>query len=64
MEEHDVKRVEVQEENIFNGVAVSYPARYEYCDRTNEFVTYGNSLITNQLAFRDAYRKKVNTSKF
>ena len=59
MEEHEVKRVEAQEENIFKGVTVSYPARYEYCDRTDEFLTYEDSLATNDLAFKDAYRKKV-----
>lgn len=59
MEEHGVKRVEVQEENIFKGVAVKYLARYEYCDRTKEFLTYEGSLETNDLAFKDAYRKEV-----
>ncbi len=59
MEEHEVKRVEVQEENIFKGVTVNYPARYEYCNRTDEFLTYEDSLITNDLAFKDAYRERV-----
>ena len=59
MEEHEVKRVEVQEENIFKDVTVNYPARYEYCNRTDEFLTYGDSLTTNDLAFKDAYREKV-----
>lgn len=59
MEEHQVKRVEVQEENIFKGLTVKYPARYEYCNRTDEFLTYEDSLITNDLAFKDAYREKV-----
>lgn len=59
MEEHEVKRVEVLEENIFKSVAVKYPARYEYCDRTEDFLTYGDSINTNDLAFKDAYRKKV-----
>lgn len=59
MEEHEVKRVEVQEENIFKGVTVNYPARYEYCDRTNELLTYEDSLNTNDLVFKDAYREKT-----
>ena len=59
MEEHEVKRVEVQEENVFKGVTVNYPARYEYCNRTDEFLTYDDSLITNDLAFKDAYRERV-----
>ncbi|MGI6488054.1 MAG: type II TA system antitoxin MqsA family protein [Syntrophothermaceae bacterium] len=59
MEEHEVKRVEVQEENIFKGIKVDYPAKYEYCDRTEEYLTYEDSLNTNDLAFKDAYRKKV-----
>lgn len=60
MEEHEVKRVEVQEENVFKGVTVNYPARYEYCNRTDEFLTYDDSLITNDLAFKDAYRERVD----
>lgn len=65
MEVHKVKRVEVEEENIFKGVKVKYPAKYEYCDHTNEYLTYGDSLDTNGIAFKDAYRKKVGllTSK-
>ncbi len=59
MEEHEVKRVEVQEENIFKGVVVKYPAKYEYCDRTQEYLTYEDSLETNDLAFKDAYRKEA-----
>jgi putative zinc finger/helix-turn-helix YgiT family protein len=59
MEEHEVKRVEVQEENIFKGVRVKYTAKYEYCDRTKEYLTYEDSLDTNDLAFKDAYRKEV-----
>lgn len=59
MEEHEVKRVEVQEENIFKDVRVKYPAKYEYCDCTEEYLTYEDSLDTNDLAFKDAYRKKV-----
>ena len=59
MEEHEVKKVEVQEESIFKGVRVKYPAKYEYCDRTEEYLTYEDSLETNDLAFKDAYRKEV-----
>ena len=59
MEEHEVKRVEVQEESIFKGVRVKYPARYEYCDRTEEYLTYEDSIDTNDIAFKDAYRKEV-----
>lgn len=59
MEEHIVKRVEIEEENIFKGITVSYPARYEYCDRTEEYLTFGGTLNSNNLAMKDAYRKKV-----
>jgi hypothetical protein len=51
MEEHEVLRVEVQEENIFKGVMVKYLAKYEYCSRTEEYSTYENTLETNHLAF-------------
>lgn len=59
MEEHEVKRVEVEEENVFKGVRVNYSAGYEYCDRAREYLTYEGSLNTNNLSFKDAYRKKV-----
>lgn len=58
MEEHEVKQVEIEEENSFKGVNVSYMARYEYCDNTEEYLTYDDSLETNDLAMKDAYRKK------
>jgi len=59
MEEHEVQRVEILEENIFKGKRVQYPARYEYCSNTDEFLTYDDTLDTNDISFKNAYRKVV-----
>ncbi|OGO81002.1 MAG: hypothetical protein A2Y21_04680, partial [Clostridiales bacterium GWC2_40_7] len=59
MEEHEVQYVEIMEENIFRGVLVQYPARYEYCPNTEELTTYDETLDTNDISFKNAYRAKM-----
>lgn len=59
MEEHEVKQVEIVEENIFKGELVQYPARYEYCSHTDTYTTYDDTIDTNDILFKDAYRRKV-----
>jgi len=59
MEKHEVKKVEVLEENVFKGVSVKYPAKYEYCDRAEDYLTYEDTLESNDTAFKDAYRKEM-----
>lgn len=65
MEEHEVHKVEVLEENIFKGQLVQYPAKYEYCFNTDTYTTYDDAINTNDISLKDAYRKKVGllTSK-
>jgi putative zinc finger/helix-turn-helix YgiT family protein len=59
MEEHEVQYVEIIEENIFRGVLVQYPARFEYCLNTEEFTTFDVTLDTNDISFKNAYRAKI-----
>lgn len=59
MEEHEVQRVVITDENMFKGVLVQYPAHYEYCSNTKEFTTYDETLDTNDISFKNAYRAKI-----
>lgn len=59
MEEHDVKRVEIQEENIFKGEYIVYPAEYYFCDIDGEYYAEDAMISRNGLALRKAYRQKM-----
>ena len=60
MEVHDVNEVEVIEENVFKNERVKFNAIYEYCSDTEEYTQTEEMIKINDLAFKDAYRKKVN----
>ena len=57
METHDVQIVEDITTNIFKGIRVKYPAKYYYCDRTEEFYCDEEMLAANDTAMKNAYRK-------
>lgn len=59
MEEHEVKIITIQEQNVFKGVPVAYDAEYHYCDRADE--TYADELqiSANDIAMKNAYREKM-----
>ena len=59
MEEHEVQQVEIIEENIFKEELVRYPARYEYCSNTDTYTTYDDTINSNDISFKDAYREKM-----
>lgn len=59
MEEHEVYTIEVEETNIFKGEEVSYKAVYEYCDSTEEYYENEEMMASNDIAMKNAYRKKV-----
>ena len=59
MEEHFVKTVSVTEQNTFKTVPVDYMAEYYYCDQTDEFYADEKQVSLNDLAMKDAYRKKT-----
>lgn len=56
MEEHEVKTVEVKEDNIFKGQKVDYIARYNFCDVADEYFCDEIMIEQNDLAMKDAYR--------
>ena len=60
MEVHDVKEVEVIGEDIFKNERVKFNAIYEYCSDTEEYTQTEEMIKINDLAFKDAYRKKMN----
>lgn len=59
MEEHEVKTVEVKDEEIYKGLEVDFDALYEYCSHADEFLETEEMIKTNSLSMKDAYRKKV-----
>lgn len=65
MEKHDIQQVSVTEENIFKGISVKYPAKYEYCSNTEAYFASDEMIDANDISFKDAYRKAVGllTSK-
>lgn len=59
MTEHDVQRVIVEDNNIFKGVAVTYPSECYYCENEDEYYEEDEMINKNGLALRNAYRKKM-----
>lgn len=58
MEEHEIMETEIIEENIFNNEKVSFKAIYEYCPNTEEYLQSEEMIKSNDISFKDAYRKK------
>ena len=65
MEEHEVNIVEVIEHEGFKGVEVDFPAVYEHCVNSDEYLANEDMIRANNLAVKDAYRGKTGllTSK-
>lgn len=59
MEEHDVDIVEIIDSEIYRDEEVNFPAVYEYCSNTDEFLENEEMIKKNSLAMKDAYRKKM-----
>ena len=60
MEEHEVLEIAVPEKNVFNGKVVHYIATYEYCSNADEYTQTEEMIRKNDVAFKDAYKKKMN----
>lgn len=56
--EHHVYMVEIDESTDFNGSPLEYTAVYEHCPRLNGFYTDEDLEYANNLAFRQAHRKR------
>lgn len=59
MEKHRVDLVAVGEENILKGEEVKFTAVYLYCPNTEAFFETEDMIRANDLAFKDAYRKRA-----
>ncbi|MBQ7487798.1 MAG: DUF4065 domain-containing protein [Clostridia bacterium] len=57
MEEHDVKRVVIRENNTFKGVPVEYDAEYFYCDNADETYADEQQISANDISMKNAYRQ-------
>ena len=60
MEEHITKTISVVESNIFKGEHVDYDAEYFYCDKADEIYADEYQVVSNDIAMKNAYRKKMN----
>lgn len=58
MEEHEVKIITILEQNVFQGVPVEYVAEYHYCERANETYADERQISVNDMAMKNAYRRK------
>lgn len=59
MEEHNVDIVEEIEQETFKGVEVEFTGTYEYCANTDEYLETEDMIRANNLAVKDAYRRKL-----
>ncbi len=57
MEVHEVWIVQVDEKMTFSNTEVSYPAVYEYCHATDEYITTEEMIRQNDIVMKDAYRE-------
>lgn len=58
MEEHEVKTVRVLEHASFKNVPIDYEATYFYCDVAEELYMNESQIQENDIAIKDAYRRK------
>ncbi len=58
MEKHEVSFVEVEETNVFKGEKIKYKARYEYCDKADEYYSSEDMIEYNDVSMKDEYRRK------
>ncbi len=58
MEEHEVKTVRVMERASFKNVQVDYEATYFFCDAAEELYMNESQIQENDIAIKDAYRRK------
>jgi len=60
MEEHEVQTVMDTESNVFKGVPVEYSVEYQYCNQADEFYADEQQISRNDIAMKNAYRKKIS----
>ena len=58
MEEHEVKIVRVMERASYKNVQVDYEATYFFCDAAEELYMNESQIQENDIAIKDAYRRK------
>ena len=59
MESHATKVICVKEKNIFKGELIEYKAEYCYCEITDETYADEDQITANDIAMKNAYRKKM-----
>lgn len=56
MKNHNIETVEVLEHSVFKGKTIEYIATYEYCSNTDEYWESDDTITTNNIALKNAYR--------
>lgn len=56
LKKHEITRVEMNQSDVFLNQEISYDARYDYCDITNQFWSDQELLKDNSIRLKDAYR--------
>ena len=59
MEEHEVDIIEEIDNEVYRGEDVHFIAIYEYCSNADEYLETEEMIKVNNLAMKDAYRKKI-----
>ncbi len=62
MKIHNVKIVEIIEDEIYKGIEISFPAIYKYCDNINEFIEDEEMIRKNNLAMKSSYKEALSES--
>lgn len=62
MEVHDVKVVEIIEEEFYKDEKVKFPATYKLCDNTNELIEDEEMIRKNGLAIKSSYEEELSES--
>ncbi len=57
MEVHNVRIVEIIEEELYKDVKVWFPATYKLCDNTNELIEDEEMIRNNSLAMKSSYEE-------
>ncbi len=62
MEVHDIKVVEIIEEEFYKDMKVKFPATYKLCDNTNELIEDEEMIRRNSLAMKISYKGALSES--
>jgi putative zinc finger/helix-turn-helix YgiT family protein len=60
MENHDVRKIRIEEQNTFKGMSVKYDAEYFYCDKADEMYADEEQISENDIKMKNSYRQEMD----